>query len=120
MGNAITLSNKNVIVQTTIMLIQKSPSRLNLAGAFFKMCLLKAYKESSSLARFKLCDTIVLLDIWLASYKSANAAVSLFDFKRATPRLLSAYEVSWRTLKRGASASFKSAIALVQTSSACA
>ena len=48
--------------------IQKSPSWLNLAGAFLNLALAKAnYKESSSLARFKLCDTIVLLDIWLAS-----------------------------------------------------
>lgn len=85
-----------------------------------KACLVLFYSASSSLASVKLCDTILLLDIWLASYKSAMAAVSLFDFKRATPRLLNANDVSWRTLNLGPSASFKSAIAFVQIASASA
>jgi len=60
----------------------------------------------------------VFSEICTASYKSANAAVSLCAFKRATPRLLKAYDVSWRTLNLGPCASFNSAMALVQISSA--
>lgn len=62
----------------------------------------------------------MLLNNFDASYKSARAAVSLCAFKRATPRLLNANDVSWRTLNLGPSASFKSAIYLVQIASACA
>jgi len=78
------------------------------------------YKDKLFLARFRLCETNLLLEICTASYKSDKPAVSFLAIIRDTPRLLNANEVNWRTLNFGPSLSFNNAIACVQMASACA